>query len=136
MRNLLEKEIVSIHTRLKNLKIQYTEVYEEIFDHYHSALEENSEDISEGVFQKLNSDFSEDTVRKMEESVERSSKKLIELLQWNELKFWNNNVEFTTCQVLFLSGLALMFYYFDVPGMYLYVGIFSLICIPMKYVSQ
>ncbi|MEB2776443.1 hypothetical protein SYJ56_14060 [Algoriphagus sp. D3-2-R+10] len=43
MRQLSEQELEWIHTRLKSIHIQYTELYEEVFDHHHSALEECTE---------------------------------------------------------------------------------------------
>lgn len=131
MRKLTEQELDSIHARLKSLRIQYIEVYEEVFDHYHSALELCSESESEEILRILNIDFSIDSVRQMEENLKVSAKKLLIQLQWNELKFWKAPIQSIIYQVLLISVLALMYYYFDVPGMYLWVGIFSLVNIPI-----
>lgn len=135
MRKLSEQELEMIHTRLKSLHIRYTEVYAEIFDHYYSALEKCSENISEEVLQKLNCDFSEEAVRKMEKSLDTSSHKLLVQLQWNELKFWRNDIQSVAYQILLLSVLALMFYYFDIPGMYLSIGVFSIVAVPILWFS-
>jgi uncharacterized protein YlaN (UPF0358 family) len=75
MRRLSPIELEWIHTQLKNLHIRYSEVYEEIFDHYHSALEECSEDNSDQFLYKLNEDFTKDTVKKMERELLKVSKK-------------------------------------------------------------
>ena len=89
MRKLSEKEIVSIHARLKSLHIRYTEVYEEIFDHYCSTLENNPVIESPAIIAKLNETFPWSVVKNMDKELEKNASKQVMAAQLDYLKFWN-----------------------------------------------
>jgi hypothetical protein len=107
MRRLSPIELEWIHTRLKSLHIRYTEVFEEIFDHYHSALEECSEANSDQVLYKLNADFTKDTVKKMERELLKASKKQVTQMQIQSFKFWKYDIQ-TAIIFIFLSFTSIV----------------------------
>lgn len=88
MRKLSQSEIQKIDHRLKSLQIRYTEVYEEIKDHYHTLLELTAEKDSAEVFEKLNSDFSRKQIKRMENEAQDASEKKLTRIQLDGLKFW------------------------------------------------
>jgi len=107
MRRLSPIELEWIHTQLKSLHIRYTEVFEEIFDHYHSALEECSEANSDQVLYKLNEDFTRDIVKKMERELLKASKKQVTQMQIQSFKFWKYDVQ-TAIIFIFLSFTSIV----------------------------
>ena len=100
MRRLSPIELEWIHTRLKSLHIRYTEVFEEIFDHYHSALEECSEANSDQVLYKLNEDFTRDIVKKMERELLKASQKQVTQMQIQSFKFWKYDIQTATIFIM------------------------------------
>lgn len=112
MRKLTSREIDNIHARLKSLQIQYTEVYEELFDHYHSALEETSETKSHEIFQKLNKDFSQQVVGKMEKALRQASKKRTTQLQIESFKFWKYDISISLSLLAILAISVFLAFYF------------------------
>ncbi len=107
MRNLTPTELEKINNRLKFLQIHYNEIRDEIKDHYISELEKNSTDEFEAIVSKLNEAFSPSIIRKMEKSLEKSTKKLISQMQWDELKFWNRESNASPYPILALVTLGL-----------------------------
>jgi hypothetical protein len=107
MRRLSPIELEWIHTRLKSLHIRYTEVFEEIFDHYHSALEECSEANSDQVLYKLNEDFTRDIVKKMERELLKASKKQVTQMQIESFKLWKYDIQ-TAIIFIFLSFTSIV----------------------------
>ncbi|PZX60466.1 hypothetical protein LV84_00745 [Algoriphagus ratkowskyi] len=107
MRKLTEQELEWIHTRLKSLHIRYTEVYEETFDHYHSALERCSVADSAEVFRKLNKDFSRDAVKKMEKELRKTSQKQVTKMQIESFMFWKYDVR-TSISFIALSTVSVL----------------------------
>ncbi|WP_425635906.1 hypothetical protein ACPUEN_10865 [Algoriphagus yeomjeoni] len=89
MRKLSEEELKWIHTRLKSLHIRYTEVYEEIFDHYCTTLENTPELESPRAIAKLNQSFAWSVVKNMDKELEKNVSKQMNLVQIAYLKFWN-----------------------------------------------
>ncbi|MGY6559425.1 MAG: hypothetical protein ACXIT9_09090 [Nitritalea sp.] len=73
MRALTETEIQTIRTRLDRCLIAYQEIYDELLDHYISALEQVP---SEGFLQKkeeLDDTFSWSVIKVMEKELEKSA---------------------------------------------------------------
>jgi len=90
MRQLSEQEIELIHKRLKSLYIRYTEVYEEIFDHYCTSLENTPETESSKIFAKLNETFGWSMVKGMDKELEKNVSEQVWVAQLDFLKFWNH----------------------------------------------
>jgi hypothetical protein len=107
MRKLNPDELNAIHTQLKSLHIRYTEVHEEVFDHYHSALEESSEANSNQVLYSLNENFTSDTVKKMEKELLKASKKQVTQMQIESFKFWKYDIK-TAIIFLILSLTSIL----------------------------
>lgn len=89
MRQLSEQELEKIHARLKSLYIRYTEVYEEIFDHYCTTLENSPAIDSPTTIAKLNETFAWSVVKGMDKKIEKSVSKQVSIAQLEFLKFWN-----------------------------------------------
>lgn len=89
MRKLSEQEITSIHARLKSLYIRYTEVYQEIFDHYCTTLENSPAVESPAIIAKLNDTFAWSVVKNMDKELEKNVSKQVMVAQLDFLKFWN-----------------------------------------------
>jgi hypothetical protein len=133
MRNLTPTELEKINNRLKFLQIHYDEIRDEIKDHYISELEKNSTDEFEAIVSKLNEAFSPSIIRKMEKSLEKSTKKLISQMQWDELKFWSRESNASPYPILALVTLGLCYFYLDVEGMTLLLGTIALLGIPVTW---
>jgi hypothetical protein len=89
MRKLSSIELEWIHTRLKSLHIRYTEVYEEIFDHYCTTLENTPELESPRAIAKLNQTFAYSVVKNMDRELAENVSKQVNLAQLRYLKFWH-----------------------------------------------
>jgi len=114
MRQLSEQEIVSIHARLKSLHIRYTEVYEEIFDHYCTTLENVPVLDYPTIIARLNETFAWSVVKGMDKELEKNVSKQVLAAQLDFLKFWNHGIKG------FLVGLAgfasLAIFAFTIPA--------------------
>jgi len=93
MRKLTEQEIIRIETRLKSLHIRYTEVYEEIFDHYCAALENTPAIHPTIIIAKLNEVFAWSVVKNRDNELEKNVSKRILVTQLDFLKFWNHGIK-------------------------------------------
>ncbi|MDG1278583.1 MAG: hypothetical protein P8O16_14970 [Algoriphagus sp.] len=89
MRKLLPIELEWIHTRLKSMQIRYSEVYEEIFDHYCFALENTLAEDSPKIIAKLNEDFAWSVVKRMDKIRRKASNQQLNKMQLETLKIWN-----------------------------------------------
>jgi hypothetical protein len=92
MRKLNPDELKAIHTRLKSLHIRYTEVYEEIFDHYCTTLENVAPQDSPASFTNLNTTFTSSVVKKMNKELEKNVSKLVTKMQLETFKFWKHDL--------------------------------------------
>ncbi|TXE04034.1 hypothetical protein [Algoriphagus aquimarinus] len=105
MRKLSAQEFDRIHTRLKSLYIRYTEVYEEIFDHYCTTLENVSEAESIIVLTQLNETFAWSVVKGMDQELEKNVSKQVWVAQLEFLKFWNHGLKGLLATII---GFALL----------------------------
>lgn len=135
MRQLSDQEIARIQNRLRSLDIRYSEVYEEIFDHYCSTLENIPIENSKAEIAKLDETFSWSVVKGMDKSRQRFAKHHISQLQWNELKFWKGNGHNFFYLILTILILGLVYLHLNTIGMTLMVGIFSLVSLPIVWYS-
>ncbi len=90
MRKLSELEIQKIDRRLKSLQIRYTEVFEEIRDHYITALEQVSLENFVAKKEVLDETFAWSVVKGMDKELEKNVSKQIGVAQLDILKFWNH----------------------------------------------
>ena len=87
MRQLSELEIQKIDQRLKRLQIRYTEVFEEIRDHYITALEQVSLENFVAKKEILDEEFAWSVVKGMDKELEKNVSKQVLLSQLDFLKF-------------------------------------------------
>jgi hypothetical protein len=135
MRTLSSQEITQIDQRLESLKIQYLEIYHELRDHYFTELEKKSAEEFEAVFQELNETFAWSVVKGMEKNLYKVAGKQIKEIQWEMIKFWksdNANFYITPLAILLLIPT---YYFLDVEGVILLIGIIGLIGIPISFIA-
>ncbi|UZD22478.1 hypothetical protein PBT90_03425 [Algoriphagus halophytocola] len=127
MRKLSEQEITSIHVRLKSLHIRYTEVYEEIFDHYYSTLENVSQQDSPAFFTNLNETFTSSVVKKMNKELEKNVSKQVTKLQLEIFKPWKQGL--LSSLWLFLTVIISIFiaYFLGENSLRIWVGVITII---------
>lgn len=123
MRKLTEQEIEKIHTRLKSLYIKYTEVYDEIFDHYSSTLENSHEHQSADILTKLNQTFEWSVVKKMEKTRRKASNQQLTKLQLESLKLWKLKAFNLLILVFTLTSALFISYWFGTYAFISCVGI-------------
>lgn len=107
MRKLKSQELEWIHTRLKSLYIRYTEVYQEIFDHYCTTLEQSPAIESPAIIAKLNDTFAWSVVKNMDKELERNVSKQVLTSQLDFLKFWNHGLKGILIGIFGLVALAI-----------------------------
>lgn len=112
MRKLTQLEISMIHARLKSLYIRYTEVYEEIFDHYSTTLENTPATDSAKEFAKLNETFAWSVVKRMDKELEKCASLQLWKAQLEFLKFWNHGLKgflIVLTFILIISAVVVVF---------------------------
>jgi ABC-type multidrug transport system fused ATPase/permease subunit len=113
MRKLSELEIQKIDQRLKSLKIRYIEIYEEIRDHYITALEQVSLEKFDAKKEVLDDEFAWSVVRKMEKELSKQVSKQVLVAQLDFLKFWNHGIK--GLLIAFVTLTALVISIFSIP---------------------
>lgn len=88
MRMLSENEIQLIKARLESLSLSYIEIYNELYDHYVTALEAVSEESFESRKNELDEEFAWSVVREMEKELLKNVSEQLEQSQFEALKFW------------------------------------------------
>jgi hypothetical protein len=88
MRKLLTEEIQAIEVRLDQMNVSYLEVYNELLDHYTTALEQVSSDEFASTKGNLDDEFSWSVVRKMEKELLNHVSGQLQRSQLDSLKFW------------------------------------------------
>jgi len=107
MRKLSELEIQKIDQRLKSLKIRYIEIYEEIRDHYITALEQVSLEKFDAKKEVLDDEFAWSVVRKMEKELSKQVSKQVLVAQLEFLKFWNHGIKGLLIALVGLSAIVI-----------------------------
>ncbi|WP_194774399.1 hypothetical protein [Pararhodonellum marinum] len=88
MRTLSENEIQSIKTRLNLRLIAYQEIYDELLDHYVTALEQVAPEEFASKVEALDNEFAWSVVRGMEKELLSSVSHQIQNSQLAALKIW------------------------------------------------
>lgn len=88
MRKLTEIEIQSIKDRLDSLSLSYVEIYNELLDHYVTALERLEPEEFEDKKEMLDEEFAWSVVRGMEKQLLNSVSNQLQNSQLEALKFW------------------------------------------------
>ena len=123
MRKLTEREIAQIQARLKCLHIRYTEVYEEIFDHYCTTLENVPALDSPATIAKLNETFTSSVVKKMDKALEKNVSKQITKMQLETFKFWKHDLRVSLLFFTMVLISVLIAFYFGKFIFLAWVGI-------------
>jgi hypothetical protein len=135
MRTLSTQEIAQIDHRLESLKIQYLEIFHELRDHYFTELEKKPVEEFEVTFKLLNETFAWSVVKGMEKNLYKVAGKQIKEMQWDMIKFWksdNTNFYITPLAILFLIPT---YFFLEVEGVVLLIGIIGLIGIPVSFIA-
>ena len=127
MRKLSEEEITSIHSRLKSLHIRYTEVYEEIFDHYCTTLENASEVEFNYIFAQLNETFAWSVVKRMDKNLRKASSHQVNKIQLDSLKVWKLNTISLSILLIAIACSLSISYYLGSSALICFVGIIGLV---------
>ncbi|GHB34486.1 hypothetical protein [Mongoliitalea lutea] len=88
MRTLSETEIQTIQTRLDRCLIAYQEIYDELLDHYISALEQVPVEVYLQKKEELDNTFSWSVIRGMEKALEKSARKEFLRTARSSYKIW------------------------------------------------
>lgn len=112
MRQLSEQELESINARLQSLHIRYTEVYEEVFDHYCTMLENSSQRDTQSIIEKLNDTFAWSMVKQMEKTRIKSTHQNINQSQLESLKIWRLNSHSIVIMISILFILVASYFLF------------------------
>lgn len=88
MRSLTETEIQTIKTRLDRCLIAYQEIYDELLDHYITALEQLPEEEFLQKKEELDDTFSWSVIKSMEKELEKSAWKEFLRTARSSYKIW------------------------------------------------
>jgi uncharacterized membrane protein YczE len=88
MRTLSETEIQTIKTRLDRCLIAYQEIYDELLDHYISALEKVSEEDFLKVKEELDDAFSWSIIKRMEKDLQKMAWKEFTKAALSSFQIW------------------------------------------------
>lgn len=88
MRTLSETEIQTIKTRLDRCLIAYQEIYDELLDHYITALEQLPEEAFLQKKEELDDTFSWSVIKGMEKALEKSAWKEFLRTACSSYKIW------------------------------------------------
>ncbi|MCH7397637.1 hypothetical protein MM236_06535 [Belliella sp. DSM 107340] len=88
MRKLTDTEIQTIKDRLDSLNLSYLEIYNELLDHYVTALEEVEQEEFDHRKELLDEEFAWSVVRGMEKQLLNSVSSELKNSQLESLKFW------------------------------------------------
>lgn len=106
MRKLSEIEIRTIKTRLDRLQIAYLEIYNELLDHYVTALEQVEPEEFGNKKEMLDEEFAWSVVRDMEKQLLNSVSSELQSSQLEALKFWK--MDFWKVLVIFSYSIFLV----------------------------
>lgn len=106
MRSLTETEIQTIKTRLDRCLIAYQEIYDELLDHYISALEKVSEEEFSQKKEELDDTFSWSVIKGMEKELEKSAWKEFLRTALSGYKIWT--LGWKKLGILLILGLLIV----------------------------
>jgi hypothetical protein len=112
MRTLSNSEIQTIKDRIDSLKISFTEIYEELFDHYSTALEQLPTEQFSSEKESLDEKFAWSVVRNMEKELLKNVSHQLSASQWEALKFWKLDFLKVLGVFLYLSLIVLGYEFF------------------------
>lgn len=136
MRKLTSLELEKIHNRLNSLHIRYTEVYEEIFDHYCTSLENAPILDSPAIFARLNETFAWSVVTRMDKTRRKTSNQQMNKMQLDSLKIWKHNTISVIILLIALATSLSVSYYLGTLALVSFVGIVGLIGFIMFFIKH
>lgn len=114
MRKLTETELLTIKERLDSLCLSYLEIYNELLDHYITALEQVSPEEFETKKEALDEEFAWSVVRRMEKDLLNAISKQLQSSQLEALKLWKMDFwkvlgifSYTVCLILVYQFISL-----------------------------
>jgi uncharacterized protein YlaN (UPF0358 family) len=111
MRRLTDIEIQIIKDRLDSLSLSYVEIYNELLDHYVTALEEVGPEEFAGKKEMLDEEFAWSVVRNMEKELLKNVSQELQNSQLEALKFWKMDFLGLT-GILAYTVVLIMVYHF------------------------
>lgn len=136
MRKLTPKEIAKIDQRLESLKIQYLEIYHEIWDHYFTELEKKPIEEFESTFKQLNETFAWSIVKKMEKELRKATNKQVSQMQWEALKFWKLTPFELACMLTSVALYFSCYWLWKAEGAIVFIASMALVGIVIIWKNQ
>ncbi|WP_194974796.1 hypothetical protein [Aquiflexum lacus] len=106
MKKLSDIEIQTIKDRLDRCLITYVEIYDELLDHYISALEQVASEEFGNRMEALDEEFAWSVVKRMEKELLNSVSNQLQSSQLQALKFWK--MDFWKVLVIFSYSIFLV----------------------------
>jgi uncharacterized protein YlaN (UPF0358 family) len=114
MRKLTETELQTIKELLDSLSLSYLEIYDELLDHYITALEQVSPEEFGTKKKALDEEFAWSVVRRMEKDLLSATSNQLQSSQFEALKFWKMDFwkvlgifSYTVCLILAYHFISL-----------------------------
>ncbi|ERM84497.1 hypothetical protein P872_25410 [Rhodonellum psychrophilum GCM71 = DSM 17998] len=112
MRKLTETELQAIKYRLDSLSLSYLEIYDELLDHYITALEQVNSEEFKTKKEALDEEFAWSVVKKMEKELLKTAWREIGIASKSSDKLWNLGVKKIGVLILSLIVLSFTFHLF------------------------
>ncbi|MDO9553438.1 hypothetical protein [Rhodonellum sp.] len=137
MRKLTETELQAIKDRLSSLYIAYCEIYDELLDHYITALEQVSSEEFKTKKEALDEEFAWSVVKKMEKELLKTAWKEIGIASKSSYKLWSLGVKKIGGLIVALLALSFTFHLFGPDYFYaLAVGSYGGIIILILFFNR
>ena len=127
MRKLSEIEIQTIKDRLDRCLIAYVEIYDELLDHYISALEQTPEEEFDRKKEALDDEFSWSIIKQMEKDLQKSAWKELMFASKSSYKIWTLGWKKVVVLILMVVILVPVFHFIGEEYFYLVALMFFVI---------
>lgn len=111
MRTLTEIEIQTIKDRLDRCLIAYVEIYDELLDHYISALEQIPEEEFDRKKEALDDEFSWSVIKQMEKDLQKNAWKELMSASKSSYRIWTLGWE-KIGVLIFMAVILIPIFYF------------------------
>ncbi|MCH7397634.1 hypothetical protein MM236_06520 [Belliella sp. DSM 107340] len=127
MRKLTDTEIQTIKDRLDRCLIAYAEIYDELLDHYISALEQTPEEEFDCKKEALDDEFSWSIIKQMEKDLQKVAWRELMNTAKSSFKVWS--LGWKKIGILILTAVILIqiFYFAGEESFYIVVMMFFVI---------
>lgn len=127
MRKLSEIEIQTIKDRLDSLNLSYLEIYNELLDHYVTALEQTPEEEFDQKKEALDDEFSWSIIKQMEKDLQKTAWKELMSASKSSYKIWNLGMKKIGILIFLITILIPIFYFIGEEFFYIVAMMFFVI---------